>query len=410
MTGRGLYTDFNSYRIPEEHELDAALQSGIVAVDTNVLLSLYRYNPITVDDLLRLFDTLGARLFIPHQVVREFWRNRHAVLGSPISSNKDARAALDKNANSTRDAIERWAKTVALDVQERHSILREVTEFFDHLQRRIEVGVTARLTAATPTAQDRVLARLERALEGKVGAPYSGDVWPKMIEQGNARVVEQMPPGYMDVGKLDSDNDEGAAGDFLVWRQLLDEGAARGVDLVLVTADVKEDWWERARGVAVGPRRELIEEYAVEVGRRVFFLEPADFLSKASVLKIAVQAGSVEDVERVRDEVGVWTEDAVNAVLSRLDSEGLPQSDVIREAAENGGRVERQRVYEIDGRQDEQMLRGFTRPVSRVTIELQELGVVPNAVPQLLRSHYESGVKTTHFVVPDEVISFFETA
>jgi hypothetical protein len=406
MPLHGLYTDFDSYRVPKESELHDALRHGLVALDTNVLLSLYRYNPVTVDDLFNLLHTVGGRLFIPHQVVREFWRNRQSVLGGPLSSNREVTSALTKNETSTRDALTRWSKATALDAAERDRLIQSTTDLFDTLRQRIDRGVPSRLSAATPTSEDGVLQRLEAIVEGRVGAAFDDDTWAEAIAEGTRRVQEQLPPGYMDDDKLESENAEGAAGDYIVWRQLISEAKARATDLVLITADVKEDWWEKTRGIPIGPRRELVEEYAAEVGARVFFLEPSAFLGLAHVFDIDVQAESVEDVERIRDEVGAWTQDAVTAVLEQLEREGQVQAHVIREAALNGGRITRQRVYEIDGRNDEQMLRGFTRPVSRITSDLQLQGIVPAAVPALLSSHYETGVKTTHFVIPDETLPF----
>src|SRR5690606_33037331 len=92
-----------------------------------------------------------------------------------------------------------------------------------------------------------------------------------------------------------------------------------------------------------------------------------------------------------------------------LADDGYTQAAVIDEAIRQGGRVTRERVYEIDGREDSQMLRAFTRPVSRVTSELQEEGVVPFGVVPLLRSVYEAGVKASHFAVPQEVVELERT-
>ncbi len=99
---------------------------------------------------------------------------------------------------------------------------------------------------------------------------------------------------------------------------------------------------EKARDVNIGPRRELIDEFRDATSHRVYFLEPADFLDRASVLKVHVQRSSVEDVERVRDSVAAWEGDNVLAVVDRLEQEGAVQATVIREAAAAGGRVARQ--------------------------------------------------------------------
>lgn len=54
------------------------------------------------------------------------------------------------------------------------------------------------------------------------------------------------------------------------------------------------------------------------------------------------------------------------------------------------------------------MLRGFTRPVKRVTAELQERSMIPLGVAPLLDAVYETGVKSTHFAVPVEVVGLLK--
>jgi hypothetical protein len=60
-----------------------------------------------------------------------------------------------------------------------------------------------------------------------------------------------------------------------------------------------------------------------------------------------------------------WVAEAVQELLRRLGAEGQPQAEVIRTAAELGGTVERDAVYDICGYDDTLMLRGFTRPYGR---------------------------------------------
>lgn len=403
----GLYSGFEAYRVLTAEDIKRALQHGVVALDTNVLLNLYRYNEKTVDDLLRVAEAAAERLFVPHQVVREFWRNRQSVIASLGSASRDAQAALAKNSTSTKDAITRWAKSVALPSEERANLTKEVDDFYEGLRERVGEE-PIRVSAHTPTSEDRLLARLEQLLEDSVGPALSEEEWKKVVEEGERRVENSIPPGYMDVEKLESDLPEGASGDYLVWHQLLLEGGERGVDLVLVTADTKEDWWNRAdRGSIIGARHELVDEYLQATGHRFFLLEPADLIKHSLALGVGTSLESVQDIERVRDEAPEhvpWSADAARAVLKELDSQGHTQADVIREAIANGGRISRARVYELDNRDENQMLRGFTRPVKRVTAELQAKGDVPYGVAALLDAVYETGVKSSHFAVPHEVV------
>ncbi|WP_292976566.1 PIN-like domain-containing protein [Mycobacterium sp.] len=394
-------------------DMRSALQAGIIAVDTNVLLNLYRYNEQTVADLLGVLAAAKERLFVPHQVIREFWRNRQFVLCGTGGATKDVHAALQKNSASTQNAIRQWAKSVALSEYERNEMEGHIETFFAQLRDRIGEEPT-RVRPDTPTGQDRMLNELERVLQGAVGEELSSEEWDNAVAEGQRRAESSVPPGYMDVDKLDLDLEEGASGDYLVWYQLIKEGRRAKQDLILVTADVKEDWWNRAeRGVKVGPRVELITEYLHETGCRFYLLEPSDLLKHSSALGVGTSEESLQDVERVHSQTHAqvsWTLEAITAVLSELETQGHPQAEVIREAVENNGRISRERVYEIDGRDHGQMLRGFTKPVKRVTTELQERGDVPFGVVPLLRAVYEAGVKSSHFAVPSEVVELLATA
>lgn len=403
----GLYSGFESYRVLASEDVRNALQHGIVALDTNVLLNLYRYNEKTVDDLLRVAMAAADRLFVPHQVVLEFWRNRQSVITSLGSASKDAQNALSKNAKSTNDAISRWAKSVALPTDQKDVLIEEVDEFYEGLRDRIGDEPT-RVAVHAPTSEDELLRKLEVLLDGSVGLALSEDDWKHAVEEGEHRVEDSIPPGYMDVDKLESDLPEGASGDYLVWHQLLLEGAERGVDLVLVTADTKEDWWNRAgRGSVIGARQELVDEYLQATGCRFFLLDPVGLIKHSSALGVGTSYESVQDIERVRNETPErvpWTADAARAVLKELDAQGYIQAEVVREAIRNGGRISPARVYQLDNRDENQTLRGFTRPVKRVTAELQAEDDVPFGLVPLLNAVYETGVKSSHFAVPHQVV------
>lgn len=134
MARGGLYSDFEAYRVPTIDKTQTALRDGILSLDTNVLLNLYRYNQQTVEDMLRVFNAARERLFVPHQVVREFWRNRQSVIGTSGSATKDIHSAFSKNSTSTQDAIRRWAKSVALPEEGRDELVAKVERFFGTLR------------------------------------------------------------------------------------------------------------------------------------------------------------------------------------------------------------------------------------------------------------------------------------
>ncbi len=302
MTRGGLFTGFEEYQVASVAEKQAALKDALVAVDTNVLLDLYRYNRSTSDELLTVIETLQDMLFVPHQVVQEFWRNRLSVINGLGSATSEAHGSLSKNKTSTQNAIRNWAKRTALDETALVRLLDVTEAFFDDLK----VRLAGEPSAASPdlvAGRDWLLVRLDALLSGRVGPALPIDEWRSAVAEGHRRVESKEPPGYCDQQKLEHPAlPEGASGDYLVWRQLLIEGAQQKKDLVFILADTKEDWWWIEKGKHLGPRRELVAEYLHGTGCRVYFFTPADLLQHSSALGLGTSEESVADIERVQRE------------------------------------------------------------------------------------------------------------
>ena len=407
-TGVGIYDDFPGYRLPADSELETALRSALVVVDANVLLNLYRYNESTRDDLLRVLRALGDRLWVPNQVLREFWRNRLSVLASRGAGTDQALAALSKQQRATSDAIHQWAKTVAIDAADRESLLDKVAALHASLESEIRAHAPGPPAVVDAAGAEAVLAQLETLLAGKAGAASPQADWEAAVKEGSERIERQQPPGYLDADKADFGLPEGAAGDYLVWHQTMEEAARRDLDVLLVTGDEKEDWWWRHRSEFLGPRVELVAEFKSRCGRQLYMMRPIDLLGRASALDVVVRKESVDDVERVSRESqprSGWTEAGVSALLERLETEGWSQADVIRAAASLGGTIDREAVYEICGYEDDRMLRGFTLPTVRMTRDLQQDGIVADDVEPVLTTIYRGGVKAAAFRIPAEMVA-----
>jgi predicted nucleic acid-binding protein len=405
----GLYDDeFVGFRVATDDEVNVALREAVVAVDTNVLLGLYRFLPQTANDVIKVLERIDDRLVVPNQVLREFWRHRQRSAGSPEAASRIAEDAIGKAAVSVKQALETWSKQVGLDAGERTDLLERVTGFAEDLREEL-AAVHARADARAGD-EDSILTKLERLLDGRVTSALDDEQWTECVAEGHRRVEAEEPPGYRDAAKQEGDAPEGAAGDYLVWYQATRLAAERGCDLIIVTADEKDDWWWRQQAALLGPRPELSLEYHKLSGRRLFLLRPPELLARAATLDVEVDQQSLADADRgieETDALAPWTADALLALLTRLDDEAAVQAQVIRLAAQSGGRVTRDQVYELGGFPRNRMLRGFTRPPLRVTAALQAEGVVPDHVLPILVARYPDGVKASYFSVPPEIPALY---
>lgn len=408
--GAGLFDGFQGYRTATSEDYGEVLSSGLLVPDTNVLLNLYRYNAQTRTDLLAVLQRVGDRLWVPHQVLAEFWRNREAALRDPSDMAEATVEALEDQLQQVLSVLRRWANRIALP-QDRLEELRETVEG----PFTVLTSVVDEFTDAIPdepnwdTNNDQVLVQLEGVLDGHVGPPLDSEHKEAAIEEGHRRLEAGVPPGFADKGKVGDD----AVGDYLVWEQTIREAERRQLDVLLVTGDVKDDWWRRERGEIRGPRPELVEELKERAGTRLFMLRPESLLFHArSVLQVEVSAESLQEVERVDRSVSVggsggWTAAALAALLDRLAVEAPVQEAVIVVAAQQDGFVSREEVYQLGGYDETRTLRGFTRPVRRIAQTFRDRGVIPPGAIDVLEAEYDatvSYVQAAGFRVPMELV------
>ncbi len=352
----------------------------MVVVDTNVLLNLYRYNQDARTSLLDTLDKFGVRLWVPNQVMVEFWRNRENALEDPERQLQQSIAALRSNLEKATSDFRGWVNRVSLD-RASATILESVLEnAFDEVIGSMERVVdSSGLEMERDTSKDKVLSALASLLKGKVGSPLNVGTYAKCVIDGKQRLDDQIPPGYKDK-KKEARGDDFEVGDYLVWFQLMQEAKDRARNVLLVTGDVKEDWWRIRNRMTIGPRNELAEELLREAGVRLYMLKPDRLLVLArEFLKVTVSEDSVQNVELVDaqstsessdDSVDGWYLSSLVEVLRKLRTQAQVQEATIKRAVENGGYVSREEIYEIGGYEPGRMLKGFTRPVTRISLEV----------------------------------------
>ncbi|WP_157930757.1 PIN domain-containing protein [Glycomyces xiaoerkulensis] len=390
---RGIFDDFEAYRTPSSRDYQAIFQDGIIVIDTNVLLHLYRYREETRADLLSVLRALKDRIWVPHQVVREFWRARESVLKDPQES-VETMKQLESKIDEVKNAFRRWTNRVDLDRDHADRLIDDLDSGF--------VPIINEVSASAPdesveemldTRKDPIVQALSEILDGSVGSPFDEKTRQEKITEAMKRFDMRKPPGFKDQSK----KEEQGAGDYLLWAQTLIEAQQSKRDVLIVTADVKEDWWRRTHGQTRGPHPDLVEEMKEEAGVRLFMLQPKGLMIHAkATLSIQVRDESVEDIERAdkrltESETGGWTKEGIAILFERLMLEDrFPQEWAIHEAAFGNGFVSREQVYELAGYDTNRSLRGFTRPIIRLSNELRMQGYIAEDAVEVLTAVYDS--------------------
>ena len=410
---RGLWEGFEIYGSPGDSDLENVLRDGIVVIDTNVLLYLYRCGSTAREQIFDVLDKVSDSLFMPAQVQTEFWRNRDDVIRRVVTTN--SLSGLREVRNKALSEIRSWRRRT-MSTSDADDLSQEVDALFKKIINKVgadDSGKGINLKVALRSIEDDPIAkRLRQLFEGRVGLPYASDVFHNMVKTGRERFARDVPPGYMDREKVGQE--EEGVGDYLLWEQTIDRAELTKKPVLLVTDDEKEDWWRLdADRVPIGPRVELIEEMERRTGVRLFMLTRPEFLASATeLLGVPVDESTIEDTpEDVSDAdetvvSTLWTPDALEALLNRLADVGATEQEaVLRYAAQTEkGFAPREKVYKITGRPSSRTLVGFRKPVVSAMRYLQGVGDLPDGLEVALRAEYKKPGKTDGYRVPPSIV------
>jgi exonuclease VII small subunit len=289
-----------AYQTVTEEDYSRLFTTGLVVLDANALLNLYRYHPTTRRELITILTKLKGRVWIAHHAMREFFENRMSVIENHSKDLDGIVASLNKGEADLQAAIRTWANRAGLPQQQLDELIEiseeSITKIIDKLE---QLGADDAFKDAYDTAKDPLIIELTSILDASVGPQLAESELLKAKETARKRIASKIPPGWKDANK--SSNQEG---DYLIWYETLKEARRRRLDVLFITGDVKEDWWYRQRGEAKGPLPELVAEMKAEANVQLYMLRPASLLVHAGrVFDLTVSDESVQDAERVSSQV-----------------------------------------------------------------------------------------------------------
>lgn len=300
------------YYPPTNDELDRLWTTGLIIFDTNALLSLYRYSEETREELLKVLKKSRARLWIPFRVGFEFQRRRLDVIHQQRKAYDDVLATLEKSRKALVAELQKYTRHSSLPAESSISL---VNDSMAKVKSGLESALEAHeKNAPDLTQRDEVWDSVTDIFSGRVGDGFTQDELAAIFDDGRKRYSSSTPPGYKDAAKGEPDS----FGDLIIWKEILRYAKSQSLDVIFVTDDTKEDWWQQTpTGHTIGPRVELVQEFHDETEKRVHFYGTLRFLRYAiDRLEAEVSAKSLGEVEQV-------TERLNELALLRVENESL---------------------------------------------------------------------------------------
>jgi hypothetical protein len=194
-------------------------------------------------------------------------------------------------------------------------------------------------------------------------------------------------------------NPDRAVGDFLVWHQVMQEAGARGMSVLLVTQDTKEDWWADRGTATMRARPELVEELFRISGQRLVMARTHDLLKMGSVMGVDVNDATLAEAMEDQGAPG-WTDELYMTYLEYLEA-WPAHSQAFLKALEDRGRIARAELAQILGKDVRASMKGTSKPYATALRHMcadYDLDEADFEVPFV--AHY-TGRWMDCFVVPD---------
>ena len=297
----GLFDDLGAWKPPPADEKSRALAQGLVALDANVLLNLYRFGAVARGDLLGVLDRVGERLFVPHQAALEFARNRLKVALDTREELNTGASQAQKRLRELSDSLLGLMRRTGVPSEQLGAVLSGLASASEQVEKMLTEALADRTWADNPSSlSDPVLPLVEALLNGKVGPSYPAEIEAGHRKQAIERGRKLIPPGWADF-----ENKVDPSGDFLLWRQVMDEAKRRGLPVLLVSEERKEDWLYKVKNITVGALPAMVREMREEVGVDFYLTDVSGLLHLAPrVLSAPVSEEAVREaqVERLDDD------------------------------------------------------------------------------------------------------------
>ncbi len=266
---------FSSYYPPDDDALSSLWSNAEIVIDANVLLNLYIYSVATRNKYTASLKSLKSRLWIPYQVGLEYQRNRVRVLTEQFKVYDELNTAFATARSGLIRQLPHHDTHAMLDRNELEgkikSAFAQLTEFVNRKR-----GDDPHLRNST--TNDLVRDELDILFAGKIGPAFDPGEIEALREEGQKRYDVLTPPGYCDREKELAYR----FGDFFLWEQMLRRAESTHKPIILLTEDVKDDWWHRHDHEIVGPRPELIDEMRERANVAFYIYRPTDFFDQVA--------------------------------------------------------------------------------------------------------------------------------
>ncbi|MGA2781597.1 MAG: PIN domain-containing protein [Smithella sp.] len=281
---------FREYHQFTDQEFQQLWKNCFFVFDTNTLLNMYRYSRTTVDAYFDVLNELkkNKQLWIPYQVGYEFYENRINVISEYEKSYDEILSILEK---AKSDIEAKYKDHPFLNLYE---IKEEMGKGLSGVEKKIK---QAQKNHPKWLEKDEVLEKLNSLFDGNIGNNYDEQKLIDIKKEGKERYEKRIPPGFKD----DKKTEDKKYGDLILWYQIIDKAKESKKPIILISGDVKDDWWLEKDGKRLMPLPQLKKEIFDKAGVDFHIYTADRFLELNKTGKKEIDENTIKEVRKVRE-------------------------------------------------------------------------------------------------------------
>lgn len=299
----------------------------IVVIDTCSLFDLYRIAPKGSRAILKNLWKVEKNIWIPNQVLEEYYRNKKRILKTEHSKFKNvSKEAVDLVTETENELTKQFLQYGKFQYPKINKFQNELEEILCTLKEKAK-SFDKKVAKEIVDNKDTLLADevndfINRIKDrGQYGSSFS---YPDLLEiyrEGEFRYAYDIPPGYDDKEK--TTNKLIKFGDLIVWKEILEKSKENYNRFIFITEDATSDWWEKEKKSnsnkvqkIIGPRKELIKEFEAhsQIGGEGFLM-----LNLQEFNKHISKINEVNVKEAYLDNIEINPEEELKVILEKED-------------------------------------------------------------------------------------------
>lgn len=346
-------------------------QNYDVICDTNVLLRLYDYSPEFTDFGIKCLDSIKDNLLITYTTYLEYnkhYMSKYAAAKNKVkNSNKKLKEITEKYKEDIDKEFLRISQYHFPDMDDlKYSCVEKINELKNILDEYYDdhellVAINDQYLEVDPIHGFVSSIRQNVLTELPLQKIY------EICDDGENRFKKQIPPGYKDAKK----GGIRQYSDLILWNEIIKYSLDKKKNIIFVTDDVKEDWWEIGTDDEGNAKKvfhpRLVEEFKKISGNEIIALisnelysiisaeyniEISDTVNMALSQTIDEYISEIKELVfyKIQDDLEYYPEKYIDESTANIGTEGLENCEIEDYLLVNYSLVERndtKMIYEL---------------------------------------------------------------